>query len=69
MWWGTCWRERFVYAVGVRGIRGVHGRGVMESRGYATDFKTEDLFLQAFPVSQVPQRPGRSTSRQLLANK
>lgn len=28
------------------GIRGVPGKGVMESRGYATDFKTEDSFLQ-----------------------
>lgn len=53
----------------MRGTKGVHGRGVMESRSYATDFKTEDLFPQALPVSQAPQRPGRSTGRQLIANK
>lgn len=53
----------------MRGIRGVRGKGVMESRGYATDFKTEDSFLKALSVSQVPQRPSRSTGRQLLANK
>lgn len=44
---------------GVRKVLGVRGAGV-ESRNDATDFKTDDLFVQALLMSQVPWKPGRS---------
>lgn len=41
---------------------------VVESRGDATDFKIDALFVQALLMSQVPQRPGRGWDSQPLTN-
>ena len=53
-------------AVGALGV--CMGGEVMESRDDATDFKTDDLSVQALPMSQVPQRPGRSRDSKALVN-